>query len=205
MDPTPNSPESPPEESAPPAQEVNTDDAASQLATPRWLWFGLLTGLMLVVLFLRPIQRFTQLAVVTYHGQRAEEAFVGGNITAAIEEVNAALEWMPSAPQLIYLRAQLYAADEDWSSSLEDYNRLIDRLAPLFARAYLGRAHVYRRTGAFDKAHADLERVMNLSPTIDQRVTGEILYQRSLLYLAEGNAELATPDLAESRRLGYRP
>ena len=205
MDPTHHPTDPPPDESAPPLDELKTDETATDSGAARWISFGLLTSLMLVVLFFRPLSMFVEKSVVTYHCNRAVEAYANGDRRLAIREIDEALKWLPDSPQLLYLRAQIHAASGSWSASLVDYDRLVTELAPHYARAYLGRSRVYRETGDYDKSLADLQRVTELAPTTDRLTAGEVAYERSLVHHAQGKPAEAAREEAKASELGYSP
>jgi tetratricopeptide (TPR) repeat protein len=97
----------------------------------------------------------------------------------ALAELDRAVELLPNAPGVCFLRAKVRLEAGDVAGALAEYNRLIE-LNPHFAGAYAGRSVAYQRLDRHREAIEDLNKVIELRPPWDAQPLNQRAYARAL-------------------------
>lgn len=125
------------------------------------------------------------------------------NYSAAITDLDKAVELTPDHPVAYLLRAQArYRQGDDMPKSLRlqmvlaDIDKTID-LSPRNAIAWFNKGNALFETGDYTSAIAAYARAIELQPDM-----GEAYYNRGYIYLKLGNQERGIADLSKSGELG---
>jgi tetratricopeptide (TPR) repeat protein len=93
------------------------------------------------------------------------EHYERGELVAALQECDRAIELSPDSPELYANRGITKQLKGDLEGALGDYNRAT-KLKPDFAIAFLNRALVQRAKGNTNAAKADYEKAISLNPSL---------------------------------------
>ncbi|EAN31171.2 Sperm-associated antigen 1 [Theileria parva strain Muguga] len=109
-----------------------------------------------------------------YYKERGNECFKDNNYNEAIDWYTKALERLEFSEddnlraQIFCNRAACHQALGDWESSISDCN---DALAfnDSYPKAYLRRSMAFEKTKFYQKSHADLEKALQLDPSLEEK------------------------------------
>ena len=125
---------------------------------------------------------------------RAREAHNRGDITAALADVNAALNIRPAFAEALALRGRMYTQNMQLDKALKDYDAAI-ALKPAFVQALVWRANLSLEQGAIDAALKDCDTALTVKPGDNQA-----LYLRSLCHAARNEWQPAYDDMSAALR-----
>ena len=117
--------------------------------------------------------------IANWYLKRAEDRYLSDDLPGAIADLDRAIGWMPTAPELLEQRAYYRQKANDLSGSLEDYNRLIE-MNSADPDAYSGRSTVYQRMERHREAIDDVTRALELRPRSDHKLLNHRAYTRAI-------------------------
>lgn len=176
---------------------AESEQPVRQVLWVRWSLI-LLTLFALGAVYHREVVKAACRFVANRHADAASELLIDENIAGALAEVERALGWLPDDSALVYLRAQIYAEDENWEASLQDYTRVIEELAPEFGFAYVKRAAVHEQMGNYLLAMGDVGQAIKLSPPDNPSLLNHHAY---VCGLANSNLEIARAEIDRALEL----
>ena len=118
-----------------------------------------------------------------------------GNQSAALADLNHAIELNDHTAQAFYQRGYVYIAMKNFDAAVTDFNRAI-RLAPEMAWAYQGRGTALMSKGQLLEAMNDFNRAIERDPNMDTAYCN-----RGLVKLFLGDESEAQKDFAKCLRL----
>ena len=137
--------------------------------------------------------------------ERANAYFGLGEHDRALSDVNHAIELDRSIDQFWYLRGRIHAGRDDYAQALADLSEGI-RVTPLPDRyhGYRQRGDVEISFSKIDRAIADYSEAIRLRGARIGRSDSVLYTWRAILYLAQGETDLALADLDLANRLDPR-
>jgi tetratricopeptide (TPR) repeat protein len=160
----------------------------------------LLTLVALCVVYHREARHAVRRFVANRHADAASGLLIDEDIAGALAKVEQALRWLPNDSALVYLRGQMFAENENWEASLQDYTHVIEELAPEFAVVYVKRAAVHEQMGNYALALEDVEQAIKFSPADEPSLLNHHAY---LCGLANSKLDTAQVEINQALML-YR-
>ncbi len=127
--------------------------------------------------------------------ERGLEQFEAGDYEAAIDSLDAVIDYGSVDDRDYTRRASAYAAQKKYAAALRDTDRAL-ALAPDRWRTYLMRAAFNQKLGRYKEAIRDLDRAVALNP---EEV--ELVRRRAYLNVVAGQFKQAAADYAHLQRL----
>ena len=112
----------------------------------------------------------------------------------ALKDIDLALKSNPEYIEAHLFRGDMYAKRSDWAKALEAYTAVIKQQPT--AEAFHKRSHAYQRLEQFEKAMTDLNRAVDLKPSLETA-----WYDRGILHQAREQYEKALGDFDQVLRL----
>ncbi|MEM7375266.1 MAG: tetratricopeptide repeat protein [Bacteroidota bacterium] len=117
-----------------------------------------------------------------------------GDLQNALADIVEALDANPGYIEALLFRGDVYTKRSEWEQALEAYSEVLKQQRS--ANAFHKRAYVYQRMGQIDKALTDLNRAVDLRPTLETA-----WFDRGLIHQAAQRYDQALADFDQVLRL----
>lgn len=136
-------------------------------------------------------------AVAGWLARHAVQKFEAEDIDGALVDLDRAIAWSGSSPEIFFLRGQLRMEKGDLQGGLADFNKLVE-LAPDVSDAYVLRARAFQRMKNHDAAIRDVTHAISLHRNLDPDLLNTRAYTRAI---AETELDEALEDIDRALKI----